>query len=116
MSTQLDYGKRITISDANEIIGEYSFLKRHIQTTLDPALVNDPGKEDDLYDRAKLLMLNQKNAFIFERKKIKEFLDEHDKAEFLVVILGTHPQHNKMQTQLILLKEIVSNPVVLLSC
>ncbi len=88
MSNNLDYGRRISIGDANKIVMHHDFLDRHVERVIKGDV------SDKLKEQLKKFNDRDFNAFVFDLDLIEKFIKEgkDKKAKFLTVLLGAHPE------------------------
>ena len=89
MSTPIEYGRKITLDEANSIIKEHEDLLQKIELT----------PIEGLSDRDQMLanefIKRDKNAFVFSMDLIDRFREKNPNANYLVVLKGAHPMSPK---------------------
>lgn len=86
MPTALDYGRRISIDDANKIVTHHNFLNNIIEKKL---------RKETLSEELERFIDRDTNAFVFDLELIQKFIKEgEDKgAKYMTVLLGAHPNN-----------------------
>ncbi len=93
-----NFGKKISLADAQEMMSEFSLLKGSTEIKLKAEFLQKPPqglvKKTDEF----MAMGNTHNAFIFSKELIMRFFDGSEKdadgkavvADYLLVVLGAH--------------------------
>lgn len=86
MNTPKEFGRQISLQVAEKIIDEH--------TELDTKVVKgiDPGIKPDELSRVKKFLSRENNAFVFSKKLITRFFEPGSDANYLLVIVGAHPE------------------------
>lgn len=88
---KLDFGKAISIKDANLI------MERHV--LLNPFLIKEPDVTTPTsYELSMKEYKKRKfNTFVFDVEKIKGLIKDDLDAKYIVVLLGAHPKAEDME-------------------
>ena len=96
--SQSNLGKKISLTDAQEMISEFSLLKGSTEIKLKANFLQKPSQGLVKKTAEFMEMGNTHNAFIFSKELIMRFFDGSEKgangksvvADYLLVVLGAH--------------------------